>query len=99
MYLSRPRATEVPGVARPGQLLPILPGELEGKSSLGNKVDLTGIDIGTVVKAKGTVGEYFGEKQVLLERICTFAPFEIRVYDCPGLALRTILPFMPRRGD
>ena len=34
-----------------------------------NKISLNGIDIGSVVKVKGFVGEFRGEEQVLLERI------------------------------
>lgn len=38
----------------------------------GYKVDLKGIDVGSVVKIKGGISEFRGEKQVTLERICTF---------------------------
>ena len=42
----------------------------EGATATGRTIDLTGIDIGTVVKVKGGIGSYRGEKQVLLEKIC-----------------------------
>ena len=40
-----------------------------GKSAMGNTVDLNGVDVGTVVKVKGTVGSFRGMKQVQLERL------------------------------
>ena len=42
----------------------------------GYKVNLSGIDLGSIVKVKGGVGEYRGTKQVTLERICMLAPPE-----------------------
>lgn len=36
----------------------------------GYKVNLTDIDIGSVVKVKGGISEFRGEKQITLERIC-----------------------------
>lgn len=41
-----------------------------GLSATGRTIDLTGVDIGAVVKIKGGVGVFRGEKQVQLERIC-----------------------------
>ena len=43
---------------------------LEGVTSTGRPIDLSGIDIGTVVKVKGKIGTFRGEKQMHLERIC-----------------------------
>ena len=43
---------------------------LEGITSTGRAIDLSGIDIGTVVKVKGKIGSFRGEKQMHLERIC-----------------------------
>ncbi len=43
---------------------------LEGVTSTGRPIDLSGIDIGTVVKVKGKIGSFRGEKQMHLERIC-----------------------------
>ena len=43
---------------------------LEGVTSTGRPIDLNGIDIGTVVKVKGKIGSFRGEKQMHLERIC-----------------------------
>lgn len=40
-----------------------------GVTATGRTVDLTGVDVGAVVKVKGGVGVFRGEKQVLLERI------------------------------
>lgn len=42
-----------------------------GVTATGRTVDLTGVDVGAVVKVKGGVGLFRGEKQILLERICT----------------------------
>lgn len=42
-----------------------------GLTATGRTVDLSGIDIGAVVKVKGGVGVFRREKQVLLERVCT----------------------------
>ena len=43
--------------------------EWTGTTALGNVLSLKEIDIGTVVKVKGQIGEFRGEKQILLERI------------------------------
>ncbi|KAL9005537.1 MAG: hypothetical protein Q9188_001698 [Gyalolechia gomerana] len=40
----------------------------------GYKINLRGIDVGSVVKVKGGISEFRGEKQLTLERICVFAP-------------------------
>lgn len=40
-----------------------------GNTTQGNEVDLTGVDIGSVVKAKGGIGCFRGEKQMTLERL------------------------------
>ena len=42
----------------------------EGVTATGRTIDLNGIDIGTVVKAKGGIGSFRGERQMQLERIC-----------------------------
>lgn len=44
-------------------------GKQLGLSATGRTIDLTGVDVGAVVKIKGGVGKYRGEKQVQLERI------------------------------
>lgn len=44
-----------------------------GLTATGRTVDLSGVDIGAVVKVKGGVGMFRGQKQVLLERICTIS--------------------------
>lgn len=41
-----------------------------GIAPSNNKINMGGIDVGSVVKVKGVVGEYRGEKQLMLERIC-----------------------------
>ena len=46
-----------------------------GATASGNKVDMTGVDLGTVVKVKGGIGEFRGERQVTLERISRTTPF------------------------
>ena len=43
----------------------------KGISATGRAVDLSGLDIGTVVKVKGGVGSFRDVRQMLLERICT----------------------------
>lgn len=52
-----------------------------GVTATGRTVDLTGLDIGAVVKVKGGVGVYRGQKQVLLERLCTFISSSIVICD------------------
>ena len=41
----------------------------KGITASGRNVELAGIDIGTVVKVKGVIGEFRGARQLLLERI------------------------------
>ena len=53
----------IAGVAKP-----TIP--LEGVTSTGRPIDLNGIDVGTVVKVKGKIGSFRGERQMHLERIC-----------------------------
>ena len=43
-----------------------------GLTATGHTVDLTGVDVGAVIKVKGGVGVYRGEKQIVLERLCMF---------------------------
>lgn len=42
-----------------------------GLTETGRTIDLKGYDVGAVVKVKGGLRVYGGEKQVMLERICT----------------------------
>ena len=42
---------------------------VEGLTATGRSIDLRAVDIGTVVKVKGGVGKFRGEKQLLLEKI------------------------------
>ena len=42
----------------------------KGVTATGRDVDLSGVDIGTVVKVKGGVGSFREARQMLLERIC-----------------------------
>lgn len=42
-----------------------------GLTDTGRTIDLKGYDVGAVVKVKGGLGVFGGEKQVRLERICT----------------------------
>lgn len=42
-----------------------------GTTATGRTIDLAGVDVGTVVKVKGGVGTFRGEKQLALERLCT----------------------------
>ena len=44
----------------------------KGVTATGRDVDLSGMDIGTVVKVKGGVGSFRDVRQMLLERICRF---------------------------
>lgn len=41
-----------------------------GLTATGRTVDLTGVDVGAVIKVKGGLGVYRGKKQVVLERLC-----------------------------
>ena len=41
----------------------------EGLTATGRTINLTSVDVGTVVKVKGGIGTFRGEKQLLLERI------------------------------
>ena len=50
---------------------------LEGVTSTGRPIDLNGIDIGTVVKVKGKIGSFRGDKQMHLERICMLQPNQL----------------------
>ena len=42
-----------------------------GTTATGRSIDLKGVDVGSVVKVKGGVGTFRGEKQLVLERLCT----------------------------
>ena len=42
---------------------------VQGLSATGRKIDLTGIDIGSLVKVKGCIATFRGERQLSLERI------------------------------
>ena len=42
----------------------------KGVTATGRDVDLSGVDVGTVVKVKGGVGSFREVRQMLLERIC-----------------------------
>ena len=41
-----------------------------GKTDQGFEVDLTDVDIGSVVKIKGTIGMFRDSRQIQLERLC-----------------------------
>lgn len=43
-----------------------------GVTGTGRTINLKGYDVGAVVKVKGGLSIYRGEKQVILERICTY---------------------------
>ena len=43
-----------------------------GTTATGRMVDLKGVDVGAVVKVKGGIGKFREEKQVILERLCTY---------------------------
>ena len=46
-------------------------GETEQQYTPGlTAVDMTGVDVGSVVKIKGTVGTFRESRQMLLERLC-----------------------------
>ncbi|KAL8797171.1 MAG: hypothetical protein Q9195_000638 [Heterodermia aff. obscurata] len=40
-----------------------------GKTTQGNTVDLTGVDVGSVIKIKGSIGTFRGTRQIQLERL------------------------------
>ena len=41
-----------------------------GKTAQGNTVDLTGVDVGSVIKIKGSIGTFRETRQIHLERLC-----------------------------
>jgi len=43
-----------------------------GNTAQGNSVDLTGVDIGSIIKVKGGIGCFRGEKQLALERLSRY---------------------------
>ena len=45
----------------------------KGITATGRDIDLSGVDVGTVVKVRGGVGSFREMKQMQLERICTSA--------------------------
>lgn len=49
-------------------------GDSQGTSASWIGVDLSGVDVGSVVKVKGGIGEFRGVKQMTLERISVFIP-------------------------
>ncbi|KAI9699967.1 MAG: hypothetical protein M1836_002501 [Candelina mexicana] len=46
----------------------------EIKNSAGERIDINGIDLGSVVKVKGTIDSFRGVRQIVLQRISTFFP-------------------------
>ena len=46
---------------------------IKGVTATGRDVDLSGVDIGTVVKVKGGMGSFREVRQMLMERICMSA--------------------------
>lgn len=42
-----------------------------GTTATGRTIDLKGVDVGAVMKVKGGIGTFRGEKQLVLERLCT----------------------------
>ncbi|MCJ1448424.1 MAG: hypothetical protein MMC23_008939 [Stictis urceolatum] len=51
-----------------------------GRSDLGNQVDFDGFDIGSLVKAKGGIKVFRGEKQMTLERLFVLADSQLEVH-------------------
>lgn len=47
-----------------------------GQTKAGYTVDLSGVDVGSVVKVKGGVGSFRGEKQMTLERLSMSTPIQ-----------------------
>ena len=47
-----------------------LEASIKGMTATGREIDLSEVDIGTVVKVKGGVGSFREVRQMLLERIC-----------------------------
>ncbi|KAG8531066.1 uncharacterized protein KY384_004423 [Bacidia gigantensis] len=43
--------------------------ESKGVGASGGELDLAGVDVGTVVKLKGSIGTWWGNRQIKLERI------------------------------
>ena len=55
-----------------------------GNTAQGYEVDLTGVDVGSVVKVKGGIGCFRGEKQMTLERLSRYT-FQSRPLKFRGL--------------
>lgn len=71
-------ALEEAGSVRPSESILSLEAERslaaagnQGLTATGQEVDLSKVDIGSIVKVKGGLGEFRGGKQILLERIWT----------------------------
>jgi hypothetical protein len=48
-----------------------------GRTLSGNAIDMRDIDLGTVVKVKGGISEFWDVKQITLERFGTLSPLYI----------------------
>lgn len=48
------------------------PASMIGTTAQGNNVNLNGVDIGSIVKVKGGIGCFRGEKQMTLERLSRY---------------------------
>lgn len=62
---------------------------MTGNTAQGNNVDLTGVDIGSIVKVKGGIGCFRGEKQMTLERLS-------RYHFCQRSPLKDATPIVVR---
>lgn len=62
-----------------------------GLTATGRTMDLSGIDTGAVVKVKGGVGMFRGQKQVMLERICTMNFFLSLIIFAPSSSFLFLL--------
>lgn len=52
-----------------GELIKAIPATHKGRSELGNEVDFQSLVVGQLVKVKGGLKEFRGQKQVSLERM------------------------------
>ena len=72
---------------------PTEPPHFKGRTLSGISVDLAGFDVGSVVKVKGGVGAFRGERQVELERISTFPLLTASASDSLHACPRSVTPY------
>ena len=67
-----------------------------GKTAQGNTVDMTGVDVGSVIKIKGSIGTFREMRQIQLERLCK--PVDVPMACCEGQHDKVIYAEQPITG-